>query len=126
MGSCIGEKDGLPRYRSGIGIANPAFARSMCHLPRRNDGQDPGIHAPTRFMITGMRIWVRCGLFLLLPLMWQLGLTEDELSAIAEASMLGFVHLVGRIRRLTLVKHLGQSSGSTALGPCRLTPPTAP
>jgi hypothetical protein len=31
MVSCIGAWDGLPRYRSGIRIANPAFARSMCH-----------------------------------------------------------------------------------------------
>jgi L-asparaginase len=31
MVSCIGAWHGLPRYRSGIRIANPAFARSMCH-----------------------------------------------------------------------------------------------
>jgi hypothetical protein len=48
MGSCIGAKDSLPRYRSGIRIANPAFVRAMCPFAVRNDGQCPGIHAPTR------------------------------------------------------------------------------
>ncbi len=94
--------------------------------PKRPDRPPELPSAPEKASQLRTGFWVRCGLFLLLPLMWQLGLTEDELSAIAEASMLGFVHLVGRIKRLTLVKYLGHSSGSTALGPCRLTPPTAP
>jgi hypothetical protein len=54
MGSCTGAWDGLPRYRSGIRIANPAFARSMCHWPAGTTVSIRGFHAPTRRFIAAV------------------------------------------------------------------------
>jgi hypothetical protein len=98
----------LLRCRSVVGnkVLEPIMAGSPMARrdapPRRPDRPQELPSEPQKASKLPTWCWVRCGLFLLLPLVWQLGLTEDDLSAIAEAGMREIVHLAGRIKRLTL------------------------